>query len=47
MWMTAGGNEEKVKKGQKYIINSIIGYIVIAISYLIVQFVTGSLNPPA
>ena len=43
MWMTAGGNEEKVKKGQKYIINSIIGYIVIAVSYLIVRFVIESL----
>ena len=37
MWMTAGGNEESVKKGQKYIVWAVIGYLIIAASYLIIN----------
>lgn len=44
MWMTAGGNDQQIEKGQKYIKNAIIGYIVIAVSYLIVQLVTTQIN---
>ena len=43
MWMTAGGNEQQVEKGQKYIKNAVIGYIIIAASYLIVQLVSTEL----
>lgn len=32
-WMTAGGNEEQVKKAQKVLKNSIIGLIVVLASY--------------
>ena len=39
MWMTAGGNEEKVRQGQKYVIWAILGYLVIGISYILVNFI--------
>ena len=39
LWMTAGGNEDKVKKGQKYIINSTIGLIIVLLANLLVAFV--------
>jgi hypothetical protein len=44
-WMTAGGNEEKVGKAKKVIVNSTIGLIIVmlsyAITYYIIQTVTG------
>ncbi len=45
-WMTAGGNEEKIGKAKKIIVNSTIGIIIVmlsyAITYYIIQTVTGS-----
>lgn len=38
-WMTAGGNEEKVKKAQSMIRNSTIGLVVVILSYFITAFV--------
>ena len=38
-WMTAGGNEEKVEKSKKRIINAVIGLIVILSAYIITTFV--------
>ncbi len=43
IWMTAQGNDEKVAKSKKIIINSIIGLIIVvsayAVSYLILEFI--------
>lgn len=39
MWMTAGGNEEKVAKAKKLIFQGIIGLAVILTSYAIARFV--------
>ncbi len=38
-WMTAGGNEEQVKKSQQAISRAIIGLIIVAASYAITYFV--------
>ena len=38
-WMTAGGNEEQVKKAQSRIKNAIIGLAIIAMAYAITFFV--------
>lgn len=43
-WMTAGGNEEKVKTGQKWIINGVIGLVIILASYGITSWVITTLN---
>ncbi|MDD2681109.1 MAG: hypothetical protein PHE20_03360 [Patescibacteria group bacterium] len=46
VWMTAAGNEEKVKKAKELIIESIIGVIIViaayAISYFVLQATTNS-----
>ena len=44
MWMTAGGNEEKVTTGRKYIINGVIGLIIILAAYAIASFVITNLQ---
>ena len=38
-WMTAMGNEEKITKAKKMIINSTIGLIIIFISYSLAYFI--------
>ena len=38
-WMTAGGNEEKVEKSKKRIVNATIGLIVVLSAYIITTFV--------
>jgi hypothetical protein len=38
-WMTAGGNEEKVKKGREWIINGAIGLVIAILAYGIATFV--------
>ncbi len=43
-YMTAGGNEDRQKKGKKYIINSLIGLVVIILSYLIVSVVSNTIG---
>ena len=42
LWMTAGGSEEKVSKGKKYITNAVIGLIIIFAAYAITNFVVTS-----
>jgi hypothetical protein len=42
LYMTAGGNPEQVKKAREWIINSIIGLVIITASYAIVNFVLNS-----
>ena len=44
MWMTAGGNEEKVTTGRKYIINGVIGLLIILAAYAIASFVITNLQ---
>jgi len=43
LYMTAGGNEEQVKKGKAYVINAIVGLIIILGAYTITWFVTRSI----
>ncbi len=43
LWMTAGGNEDQVKKAKQYITNSVIGLIVIVAAFAISYFVLNSL----
>ncbi len=42
-WMTAGGNEETVKKAQGRIKNAIIGLIIVVMAYAVTAFVFKSL----
>lgn len=39
IWMTSGGNEEKVGKAKKIITTSVIGLIIVILSYAITTFV--------
>jgi len=43
LYMTAGGNPEKVDKAKSWIINAIIGLIIILLAYSITGFVVNSL----
>lgn len=43
LWMTAGGDEEKVRKARGMIFNAIIGLVIVAISYAITDFVLARL----
>lgn len=38
IWLTAGGNEEKVGTAKKYITNAVLGIIIGTLSYYIVNF---------
>ncbi len=42
-WMTAGGNEEQVKKAQSRIKNAVIGLVIIVLAYGITALVFSSL----
>jgi hypothetical protein len=35
MWMTAGGNDDKVTKAKSWMINGIIGIIIVLLAYII------------
>ena len=39
MWMTAGGNEDKVKKATSLMIQAVIGLVIVSAAYLIVETV--------
>lgn len=39
LWMTAGGNEDKVKKARQYIINATIGLVIVILANIIVYFI--------
>lgn len=43
LWMTAGGDETKVKTAKQYITNAIIGYFIIGAAYALTGFVLDSL----
>lgn len=42
-WMTAGGNEEKIKEAQEMIKKAIIGLIIIVAAYAITHFIFNAL----
>lgn len=42
MWMTAGGNEEKVKKAKQVISAAVIGLIIVTLSWAIIIFVVNT-----
>ena len=42
VWLTAGGNEDKVAKAKKLIVAGIIGLIIILASFAIVQFIVNT-----
>lgn len=44
LYMTAGGNDDKVKKARSMIFSAIIGLIVIILSFIIVNFATKSVK---
>jgi type IV secretory pathway VirB2 component (pilin) len=44
MWMTAGGNDEKVSKAKSWIVNGIIGLTIILLAYAISNFVFSQVN---
>lgn len=44
MWMTAGGNEEKIDKAKKIILAAVVGLIIISAAYAITQFVGQSIT---
>lgn len=39
LWMTAGGNKEQVQKAQKWILNAVIGLVILVSSFAISDFV--------
>jgi len=44
LWMTAGGDTEKVKKAKAYMYNAVAGLVIIALSYVISSFVITQLS---
>lgn len=43
LWMTAGGNDERVGEAKKWIFGGIIGLVIILSAYAIAQFVISNL----
>ncbi|MDP2631877.1 MAG: IPT/TIG domain-containing protein [Candidatus Uhrbacteria bacterium] len=43
LWMTAGGKSEQVEKAKKWMINGVIGTVIILLSYSIASFVLSAL----
>ncbi len=41
-WMTAGGNDEKVKSARKVMVSGIIGLVIVISSFAIAQFILSS-----
>ena len=39
LWMTAGGDSGKVDKAKSYMLNAVIGIIIILAAYIITEFV--------
>ncbi|MFA7087868.1 MAG: hypothetical protein WC146_00815 [Patescibacteria group bacterium] len=42
-WMTAGGNEEQIKKSRETITNAVIGLIIVLAAYAITYFIFNAL----
>ncbi|MFH0988366.1 MAG: hypothetical protein V1763_03260 [Parcubacteria group bacterium] len=43
LWMTAGGDPDRAKKGREWIINAVIGMLIILSAYAITNFVVSRL----
>ncbi len=43
LWMTAGGNEDQVKKAKSMIKNALIGMVIIVLAYAITDFILARL----
>jgi len=43
LWMTAGGNEDQVTKARKWLMNAVIGLIIIFAAYAISAFVVDAI----
>lgn len=46
IWMTAAGNEERVKKAKELIIESVIGVIIVIVAYAISYFILSATTNP-
>lgn len=44
LWMTSGGNSERIKKGKDTLVWAVIGLVVVFLSYAIINFVFQSLG---
>ncbi len=44
LYLTAAGNPDAAKKGQQGVVNAIIGIIIIALSYVIIKAVSGTVG---
>jgi len=44
LWMTAGGEKDKTKKAKEYMINAVIGLIIILTAYAITNFVIDAIQ---
>lgn len=44
MWITAGGNEERVRKARAVMFSAVIGLVVVLLSWSIIQYVIGTSN---
>ncbi len=44
LWMTAGGNEDQVKKAKQWLINAVVGLALIMAAYAISSFVVTNLS---
>ena len=47
LWMTAGGNEEQVKKAKAWLTNAIVGLVITLSAYAISAFVVGQFGKVA
>lgn len=45
LWMTAGDNSEQIKKAKQWLINGVIGLVIISTAYAITSFVVGAVGP--
>lgn len=44
LWMSAGGNDEQVKKAKQHITNAIIGLVICLFAYAITSFVVSNIS---
>jgi uncharacterized membrane protein YwzB len=44
LWMTAGGDTEKVKKARAMLVNAVAGLVIIGLSYAVTSFVLEQLE---
>jgi len=44
MWMTSGGNEERVKRAKQILIAAVVGLIIVLSAYAITKFIGSAFN---